>query len=269
MEEAKPKADLLYSPRQIEIATFLASPSAIYMLVKNYNVLEKDEYSRNVKYIGSLVFVLYLFTALYIHYEVPTTILQGIPVFFVWAILQKHHMTKEEIIMLSPFNFQSNWKVILVAIPALIVSLCVTFILTLPPYLIYIFDGGQSSVVWKNPDKPEGSYEILEISPPHYDPYLRAEGVEGWVVVEFSLDESGKVDSAKVREESPIGVFSEAAIESVKKSIFKPASKDGLNQRTENVLLKLTFKMADDTNEINCDSILPDDERLTSCSQVQ
>jgi TonB family protein len=246
MKEAQPKTDLLYSPRQIEIATFLASPSAIYMLVKNYNVLEKDEYSRNVKYIGPLVFVLYVLTALYIPYEVPISILQGIPVFFVWAILQKYHMTKEEIIMLSPFNFQSNWKVILVGIPALVVSLCVTFILTLP--LPYIFDGGQSSVVLKNPDKPEGSYEILEISPPYYDPYLKAEGVEGWVVVEFSLDESGKVDSAKVHEESPIGVFSEAAIESVKQSIFKPASKDGLNQRIENALLKLTFKMADDTN---------------------
>jgi TonB family protein len=246
MEEAQPKIGLLYSPRQIEIATLLASPSAIYMLVKNYNVLEKDEYSRNVKYIGPLVFVLYVLTALYIPYEVPISILQGIPVFFVWAILQKYHMTKEEIIMLSPFNFQSNWKVILVGIPALVVSLCVTFILTLP--LPYIFDGGQSSVVLKNPDKPEGSYEILEISPPYYDPYLKAEGVEGWVVVEFSLDESGKVDSAKVHEESPIGVFSEAAIESVKQSIFKPASKDGLNQRIENALLKLTFKMADDTN---------------------
>ena len=246
MEEAQPKIGLLYSPRQIEIATLLASPSAIYMLVKNYNVLEKDEYSRNVKYIGPLVFVLYVLTALYIPYEVPISILQGIPVFFVWAILQKYHITKEEIIMLSPFNFQSNWKVILVGIPALVVSLCVTFILTLP--LPYIFDGGQSSVVLKNPDKPEGSYEILEISPPYYDPYLKAEGVEGWVVVEFSLDESGKVDSAKVHEESPIGVFSEAAIESVKQSIFKPASKDGLNQRTENALLKLTFKMADDTN---------------------
>ena len=247
MEEAQPKTDLLYSPRQIEIATFLASPSAIYMLVKNYNVLEKDEYSRNVKYIGPLVFVLYVLTALYIPYEVPISILQGIPVFFVWAILQKYHMTKEEIIMLSPFNFQSNWKVILVGIPALIVSLCVTFILTLP-VLPYIFDGGQSSVVFKNPDKPEGSYEILEISPPYYDPYLKAEEVEGWVVVEFSLDESGKVDSAKVHEESPIGVFSEAAIESVKQSIFKPASKDGLNQRTESAFLKLSFKLVDDTN---------------------
>jgi len=96
MEEAQPKTGLLYSPRQIEIATLLASPSAIYMLVKNYNVLEKDEYSRNVKYIGPLVFVLYVLTALYIPYEVPISILQGIPVFFVWAILQKYHMTKEE-----------------------------------------------------------------------------------------------------------------------------------------------------------------------------
>ena len=82
MEEAQPKTDLLYSPRQIEIATVLAGPvAAIYMLVKNYNVLEKDEYSRNVKYIGPLVFVLYVLTALYIPYEVPISILQGIPVF--------------------------------------------------------------------------------------------------------------------------------------------------------------------------------------------
>ena len=42
MEEAQPKTDLLYSPRQIEIATFLAGPVAsIYMLVKTTMFLRK------------------------------------------------------------------------------------------------------------------------------------------------------------------------------------------------------------------------------------
>ena len=268
MEQVKQKTGLLYSPRQIEIATYLTGPvSAIYMLVKNYNILEQHRISRNVKYIGAFVFVIYAVIALYFPFKVPFPILQGIPVLFVWAVLKKYHMTKEEIIMLSPFSFRSNWSVLLLCVPAFIVTVGIISVLLLPSI---IYDGGQSTIVYKDLDKSEGSYKILEISPPYYDPLLRAQEVEGWVVVEFSLDEGGKVDSAKVHEESPIGVFSKAAIESVKKSTFIPAKKDGLNQRTESAFLKLRFQMAkDDSEEITCDSSSPDDGRLTSCSQVQ
>ena len=89
MEEAQPKTGLLYSPRQIEIATLLASPSAIYMLVKNYNVLEKDEYSRNVKYIGSFLFVSLLVAIDYIPFDIPNIAIQASYLIFVWVILYK------------------------------------------------------------------------------------------------------------------------------------------------------------------------------------
>ena len=123
MEEAQPKTDLLYSPRQIEIATLIAGPvSAIYMLVKNYNILEQYEYSRNVKYIGSFLFVSLLVALEYIPFDIPEIAYAPSYVIFVWAILYKYHITKAEISDSSALDFRSNWVVILVSLLGVIIS---------------------------------------------------------------------------------------------------------------------------------------------------
>jgi hypothetical protein len=132
MEEAQPKTDLLYSPRQIEIATVLAGPvAAIYMLVKNYNILEKHEYSRNVKYIGSFLFVSLLVAIDYIPFDIPNIAIQASYLIFVWVILYKYHMTKAEISDSSALDFRSNWVVLLVTLLGLITSLAIITIVTL------------------------------------------------------------------------------------------------------------------------------------------
>ena len=132
MEEAQPKTDLLYSPRQIEIATFCAGPvAAIYMLVKNYNILEQYEYSRNVKYIGSFLFVSWLVAFRYIPFDISYTAHQASYLIFVLAILYKYHMKKAEISDSSALDFRSNWVVLLVTLLGFITELAIAMIVTL------------------------------------------------------------------------------------------------------------------------------------------
>tara|TARA_B100001142_G_scaffold104453_1_gene106476 strand:+ start:225 stop:722 length:498 start_codon:yes stop_codon:yes gene_type:complete len=124
MEEARQKTDLLYSPRQIEIAIVLAGPvCTIYMLVKNYNILEQYEFSRNVKYLGSFLFLSLLVAIAYIPYDIPNGAFQASCLIFVWAILKKYHMTKDEISDSSALDFRSNWTVVLVTLLGLIITL--------------------------------------------------------------------------------------------------------------------------------------------------
>jgi hypothetical protein len=101
------------------------------MLVKNFNILEKHRISRNIKYIGSLLLVSYLVLLDYIPDKTRIAVTQAVPLLFVWAILKKYHMTKEEIIMLSPFNFRSNWTVLLVAVLGIIISMGIALVVGL------------------------------------------------------------------------------------------------------------------------------------------
>ena len=131
MEEAQPKTGLLYSPRQIEIATFCAGPvAAIYMLVKNYNILEQYEYSRNVKYIGSFLFVSLLVAFQYFQFDIPFTAIQASYLIFVLLILYKYHMKKAEISDSSALDFRSNWVVLLVTLLGFITELAIAMIVT-------------------------------------------------------------------------------------------------------------------------------------------
>ena len=133
MKEAQTKTDLLHSPRQIEIATVLAAGpvAAIYMLVKNYNILEQHEYSRNVKYIGSFLFVSLLVAIDYIPFDIPNIAIQASYLIFVLAILYKYHLKKAEISDSSALDFRSNWVVLLVTLLGLITSLAIITIVTL------------------------------------------------------------------------------------------------------------------------------------------
>ena len=91
-------------------------------------------------------------------------------------------------------------------------------------------------------------------------------------MIKFSLDETGKVDSAEIHEEYPVGVFSDSAIRSVRQTIYKPTIKDGIFQRTDNVLTKVSFKMAPSKKaheNIDCSSSKPDYSTNNLCRQVE
>ena len=74
--------------------------------------------------------------------------------------------------------------------------------LVLTSIIVLLFVGcstnSTKSFMYQEQDRPEGSYQILKGAKPFYSAELRKKSIEGWVIVQFSLDETGKVDFAEV-----------------------------------------------------------------------
>ncbi len=64
-------------------------------------------------------------------------------------------------------------------------------------------------------------------TPPLYPPQAKRRGIEGEVVVEFSVTEAGKVKDPRIIESRPPGVFDRAVLAAVRRWRFKPKMKDG------------------------------------------
>ena len=111
---------MLYSPRQMEIATLCA----IYMLPTNYKRLEKPKYALYAILIGSIILILFMLGAFHpLSQKIPQAFYQAIPVMILWGICKKYHISKEDIIEDQRYIFRSNWTVFFVSIIGLILSI--------------------------------------------------------------------------------------------------------------------------------------------------
>lgn len=63
--------------------------------------------------------------------------------------------------------------------------------------------------------------------PPRYPMDAAARHIEGWVKVEFTIDEQGDVEDIRVVESSPPQIFEQAAIRAISRWQFKPRIVDG------------------------------------------
>lgn len=63
--------------------------------------------------------------------------------------------------------------------------------------------------------------------PPRYPMDAAARHIEGWVKVEFTIDEQGDVEDIRVVESSPPQIFDQAAIRAISRWEFKPRIVDG------------------------------------------
>jgi TonB family protein len=73
---------------------------------------------------------------------------------------------------------------------------------------------------------PAGQLTVLKTVQPVYP--LKAEGkkLEGWVDVEFTVSEAGRVKDAAVRAASPVGIFEDAAVKAVSQWRYQPVLRD-------------------------------------------
>jgi len=78
---------------------------------------------------------------------------------------------------------------------------------------------------------------------PDYPMQARQRGIEGWVVVEFSISTAGTVKDPVVVASEPGSVFDRAAIQAVRKWKYNPKIQDGKPIERSGVKVRLDFEM--------------------------
>ena len=80
---------------------------------------------------------------------------------------------------------------------------------------------------------------------PMYPPRAQARGIEGWVLVQFTVTKQGTTKDVVVIDADPKGYFERAAINAVKKYRYKPRIEDGIAVERTGVQLVISFAIED------------------------
>lgn len=92
----------------------------------------------------------------------------------------------------------------------------------------------------------DGEYLPIVKVAPVYPRRAAERGIEGEVVVEFTVTELGTVENAIVVEAIPPGYFERAALNAAKKFKYKPKTVNGEAISVSGVRNRIVFKLADD-----------------------
>lgn len=89
----------------------------------------------------------------------------------------------------------------------------------------------------------DGEYLPIVKVAPMYPARAQSQGIEGWVLLSFTVTESGTVIDPKVLESQPSGVFDEAAKKAVTKFKYKPRVESGRPVAVTNVQHLIRFEL--------------------------
>lgn len=89
----------------------------------------------------------------------------------------------------------------------------------------------------------EGEYLPIVKVQPVYPRRALARGIEGYVVVEFTVTRTGSVRDVHVVESKPPGVFDRVAVEAARKFRYKPRVVDGQPIDVPGVRNRITFRI--------------------------
>lgn len=92
-------------------------------------------------------------------------------------------------------------------------------------------------------DSGDGEYLPIVKVAPIYPRRALSRGIEGYVIVEFTVTKLGTVRDPIVVEAQPQGIFDQAAKDAAKKFKYKPRVIDGVAAEVAGVQNKITFKM--------------------------
>ena len=79
---------------------------------------------------------------------------------------------------------------------------------------------------------------------PRYPSRALSRGIEGWVLMEFAIDELGLAVSPAVIESEPPGIFDRAALSAVKRWKYRPMIEDGRPRMRPGVRQLISFEIA-------------------------
>lgn len=89
----------------------------------------------------------------------------------------------------------------------------------------------------------DGDYLPIVKVAPVYPQRALARGIEGYVLVEFTVTRSGTVKDVRVIESEPPGIFDDAAREAAAKFKYKPRVVDGQPIEVAGVQNRITFQL--------------------------
>ena len=95
------------------------------------------------------------------------------------------------------------------------------------------------------PGLGDGNAVPIVFVQPSYPDRAKARGIEGYVVVGFSVTATGSVVNPVVIEASPPGIFDRSAINAVKKYKYKPKVVDQKAVPADNFLHRIVFELQD------------------------
>lgn len=76
---------------------------------------------------------------------------------------------------------------------------------------------------------------------PDYPPRAQNRGIEGWVLMQFTITAAGTVRDPKVINASPKGYFEEAALKAISRWRYNPKVQEGVAVERVGVQVKLSF----------------------------
>ena len=78
---------------------------------------------------------------------------------------------------------------------------------------------------------------------PQYPPRASSRGIEGWVVVEFTITAAGTVQDPTVIDADPPGIFNRAMLRAIRKWKYKPKIVDGIAVERTGVRVRQNFEL--------------------------
>ena len=78
---------------------------------------------------------------------------------------------------------------------------------------------------------------------PQYPPQAVSRGIEGWVVVEFTISEAGTVKNPVVLESHPSDIFNREMLRAIRKWKYKPKIVDGVPVERPGVRVRQNFSL--------------------------
>lgn len=92
------------------------------------------------------------------------------------------------------------------------------------------------------PPSDAESVPVVRVEPV-YPPIAAQRGIEGWVVVGFTISANGTVKKPKVLDSKPARIFDDAAVKAVRRWKYNPKIVDGKPIETPGQKVRLTFKL--------------------------
>lgn len=112
----------IYSPRQIQVATFFGGPfAAAYFLKSSFESINKHELASKSFIFSLISSVLIIGILPFLPEKMPNNVIPLLYLIPVVALLKKHYFTKEEIIDSKDFEIESSWKVAGISLASVII----------------------------------------------------------------------------------------------------------------------------------------------------